>query len=238
MGRVDLEPARREWENDRIWADVEKKGLYLPGKGAKIRGARSLIKDIDFTSKTVLDIGCGTGWFGKMVRDRGAEVTGIDISEILLNAASFNIPVVKKASAYRLPFGDNSFDFTASLMVMQILSDPMKAITEMHRVLKAKGKAFVGIVHPNAEKWDKQTGLCSPDRSSDNTAENRPWVFNLSDGRRFTKNYIHRPLSYYLSGFHKLFDISMVHEPAPEEEFRNTGKYASREYLFFELMKK
>lgn len=226
-----------EWKNEKLWIGVEKKGLYPPEKILKIKSAEELIDGENFSGRKVLDNGCGTGWFGKLLQEKGADVIGTDISDSLLKEALQFIPT-KKASSYELPFGDEYFDYVLSFMVIHILDDPKKAIKEAHRVLKSKGKFYVGIVHPEAERWNTQKDLCYSDPSSFNTTEERTWVFNLTNGKKFTKHYFHRPMEYYESEFGKWFSITKRLEPKLPKGMRKNGKYASTEYLFLELTKK
>lgn len=226
-----------EWENEKFWIEVERKGLYPPEKTTKIQGANSLIEDEDFKGKKILDCGCGSGWFGKLLQNKGAQVIGTDISETLLKEASKYIEV-KRASVYDLPFNDESFDFVISFMFIHVLEEPMKALQEMFRVLKPKGKLFLGIVHPRAEKWDEKKGQCYEDFSTYESTERRVWVFNLKNGSKFTKHYIHRPLIFYESIISKLFTISKKLEPKFPDKLTGSGKYAKTEYLFMKLIKK
>jgi ubiquinone/menaquinone biosynthesis C-methylase UbiE len=226
-----------EWKNEKFWIEVEFKGLYPPEKITKIQGAEELVKDEDFSGKKVLDNGCGTGWLGEMLQKRGANVIGIDISNTLLEEASKHIQTIK-ASSYKLPFDGQSFDYVVSFMVIHILDDLTKVLKEVHRVLKQNGKFYIGIVHPMAEKWNEETGLCYSDPASYNKTEERVWVFNLIDGRKFTKHYLHRPLNFYQSEFSKLFTITRKLEPKFPQEIRNNGRYASTEYLFLEMTRK
>lgn len=226
-----------EWENEKTWwIEAGKGGLYPPEKITKVQGALELIEDENFVGKKVLDNGCGTGWFGKIIQERGANVIGTDISEPLLEEAKSQIKVTK-ASSYRLPFENQSFDYVISLMVIHVLAFPERALSEIYRVLKPRGKLYLGIVHPKAEKWDEKTGLCFVDMSTYDSIENRPWVFNLLDGRRFTKHYIHRPLSYYENELAKRFTVSKKLEPKFADESTQKGKYATTEYLFLELVR-
>lgn len=162
-----------EWVDEEFWIEVEQKGLYPPEKETKIAGALSLIQDEDFAGKRVLDVGCGTGWFGALLQDRGARVIGSDISDTLLREAARRIPVVR-ASAYRLPFPDESFDCAISFMVLHVLETPEQALREVSRALAPAGKFYLGIVHPEAERWDEATGSCFSDLSSYESIEVRP----------------------------------------------------------------
>jgi len=112
---------------------------------------KKLIKNIVPLKRNdkVLDVGCGIGVFSQVFKNIGAEVTGIEISEEMLNVA-LEAPENKgikfiPGSAYELPFPDNSFDLVTLITVLEFLDDPRKAITEAFRV--SKGKVFVGILN-------------------------------------------------------------------------------------------
>lgn len=101
-------------------------------------------------SDTVLEIGCGTGYFTKEIVKTGAIVTAIDISPELLNIAKQEItqPNVHFMldNAYELSFGDSSFDSVVGSSVLHHL-EIEKAIREMYRVLKPGGSIF--FTEPN-----------------------------------------------------------------------------------------
>lgn len=103
----------------------------------------------DITGKQFLDAGCGTGWVSAEAAARGAQVTSMDMGPELLKE------VAKKAktktvvgSILEMPFADNSFDIVVSTEVIEHVTEPLKAIQEMHRVLKPGG--VVVITTPNA----------------------------------------------------------------------------------------
>jgi 2-polyprenyl-3-methyl-5-hydroxy-6-metoxy-1,4-benzoquinol methylase len=77
---------RRQWdEAAKSWVGFVRSGKnyyseYLNGPALK----RTLG---DVKGRRVLDIGCGEGCFSRFYAKAGAEVTGIDISEALIEAA-------------------------------------------------------------------------------------------------------------------------------------------------------
>jgi ubiquinone/menaquinone biosynthesis C-methylase UbiE len=101
-------------------------------------------------SDTVLEIGCGTGYFTKEIVKTGARVTAIDISPELLNIAKQDITETnvqfKLDNAYDLSFEKNRFDSIVGSSVLHHL-DVEKAISEMFRVLKPGGSMF--FTEPN-----------------------------------------------------------------------------------------
>lgn len=108
----------------------------------------SAIKD-----KVVLDLGCGDGVHTKDFVEMGAKsVIGVDLSEELIAKAntdnSANAQFVV-GSIEALPLTENSVDFLHSRFVLHYAQDIDKAMSEMDRVLKEEGEAFVVIPHPD-----------------------------------------------------------------------------------------
>jgi demethylmenaquinone methyltransferase/2-methoxy-6-polyprenyl-1,4-benzoquinol methylase len=101
---------------------------------------------------TVLDLGTGTGDLGLLLRQRGADVVGIDLSHRMLIAASAkarSLLTVVEGTAYRLPFPDSTFQAVVSGFVLRNLDDLPAAFAEIARVLTPGGRvALVDITEP------------------------------------------------------------------------------------------
>jgi 2-polyprenyl-3-methyl-5-hydroxy-6-metoxy-1,4-benzoquinol methylase len=92
---------------------------------------------MDLHGKLLLDLGCGTGWFSRRARERGADVVSVDLGPGLLKqvlAKAHVRPVAGNALA--LPFRDASFDVVVSSEMIEHTTDPTQAVREMARVLK------------------------------------------------------------------------------------------------------
>jgi ubiquinone/menaquinone biosynthesis C-methylase UbiE len=90
----------------------------------------------DIVGKRVLDVGCGTGWFSRRARERGAIVTSLDVGESLLRQTLQKAEVLPTVGdAHSLPFGDRSFDIVVSSEVIEHTANPGRVVAEMGRVL-------------------------------------------------------------------------------------------------------
>lgn len=91
---------------------------------------------------TVIDLGCGTGFFTDILAGRYAQVIGVDISTKMLNFAKENrnndISWIE-ADAYTLPFADNSIDLIYSNLMIQWCDPITTVLDEVLRVLKPGG---------------------------------------------------------------------------------------------------
>jgi SAM-dependent methyltransferase len=105
-------------------------------------------KAVDLVEAAVLDYGCGTGSFSRLLADRGARVYGVDISPQLVAQAraarldrADGFPQFLVCDAHHTPFPESSFDFVFGNGVLHHL-DLDEAYVEIARVLKPDGKAF------------------------------------------------------------------------------------------------
>lgn len=101
-------------------------------------------------SGKILEVGTGQGLraFKMAEMEKDCHVIGVDrSSEMLTQAQSLhggkaNLEF-KQADIYQLPFEDNSFDFIYARLVFMHLSDPIKALHNLKRVLKPKGVLLI-----------------------------------------------------------------------------------------------
>lgn len=124
-----------------IQAEIAEYGLRII-EGMDVKNASNL-----------LDIGCGTAISCQRLQCIAQQVTGIDISFNMLRNATIAISGVEKTSfnginadAEYLPIKSNSIDCIYSSMALQWCQSPAHVLSEVHRVLKPKGKALLCIL--------------------------------------------------------------------------------------------
>jgi SAM-dependent methyltransferase len=103
--------------------------------------------------EAVLDIGCGSGVdaiFAAMMTGPSGKIVGIDATPEMLNRAKKNLAFTdlknvafEAAGADNLPFADQKFDVVISNGAFNLVTDKPKALSEVFRVLKSRGRLMV-----------------------------------------------------------------------------------------------
>lgn len=102
-------------------------------------------------SKSIIDIGCGTGSFLGIIHDsiiNGTKMIGIDISLEMIKKAHKKYPEIDfiVADSDSLPFRDNTFSNIFSITVLQNLPEPETSFQEIHRISKEQAKIAISIL--------------------------------------------------------------------------------------------
>jgi len=96
--------------------------------------------------RKIADLATGTGDLALVLQKKlpHAELTGVDfLPEMLELARRKGVPRVVLADAMKLPFEDGSFDCVTIAFGLRNLENYSAALTEMRRVLSAKGHLLV-----------------------------------------------------------------------------------------------
>lgn len=85
---------------------------------------------------TLLDVGCGTGYFSRRFAAAGLQVSGIDPDQAAIDfaRAQSNDCHYLQGSAADLPFDDGAFAYCAAVTSLCFINDVETAIQEMWRV--------------------------------------------------------------------------------------------------------
>jgi len=108
----------------------------------------------------VLEIGCGTGKLAALMTERGAHVTGIDISDGMLAVARSNAPAAEfiHMTATEIGrLGPNRFDrIVATLCFSELSKDELDCVLRAaNDALKPGGKLIVGDEVRPARRWQR-----------------------------------------------------------------------------------
>ena len=146
---------------DRLYDLVAQFGYQTMHVGGK-NSTRELLEmcQLESTSR-VLDVGCGTGYTAyEIAKTYGSRVTGVDLANNMVKVAQKRARKGKLehrvdfrvASAYELPFNDDTFDVVILEAVFVALDDKTAALEEIVRVLRLGGTLAlnVGIISSDA----------------------------------------------------------------------------------------
>jgi len=150
---MDHEEVGRYWdENAEVWTQLVRAGYDLYRDGLNTPAFFEMLPDVDGLSG--LDVGCGEGHNTRLLAQRGAHVTGIDISGNFVRkarAAETEKPLgidYELASAVDLPFEEASFDFATAFMSLMDIPETELVLADVFRVLRPGGFFQFSITHP------------------------------------------------------------------------------------------
>jgi ubiquinone/menaquinone biosynthesis C-methylase UbiE len=115
----------------------------------EIKALAARIAAIVPVGATVLEVAPGPGFLSIELAKRGLQVQGIDISRTFVeiargNAASEGVDArFEQGNAAALPMEDASLDFVVCRAAFKNFAEPVKALSEMKRVLRTGGTALV-----------------------------------------------------------------------------------------------
>jgi SAM-dependent methyltransferase len=177
----------------------------------------------DVGGRRVLDAGCGSGVLSAALRDRGADVSGFDVSAGMVELARRRLG---EAADLRiadlggpLPYADDTFDDVVASLVLHYLEDWGPALAELRRVLRPGGRLIASVDHPFAiNLLHRQAGQEAEYNYFDTTNWIDEWTMG---GRTALMSFWHRPLHAMTGAFTAAgFRITVISEPAPDPAAR------------------
>ncbi|MEU4191146.1 class I SAM-dependent methyltransferase [Kribbella sp. NPDC026611] len=193
----------------------------------------------DVAGRRILDVGCGAGPLSAALRDRGAIMTGFDLSAAMIELARRRLgedaDLAVGDLAKPLPYGDAAFDDVVASLVLHYLEDWTEPLAELRRVLKPGGRLILSVNHPLLYK------ALNPDGEYFDVVE---FSYDAEHaGRTVVYTNWHRPLQAMSDAFTAAgFRISSISEPPIDpdtpsellpEELKDRRRFIS--FIFFVL---
>ena len=166
---VEAARVRRAWDRaaDR-WEEFVETGLdyaRLEVHGPALLKACGRVRGL-----RVLDVGCGQGYFSRLLAERGASVVGIDVSPRMIAHAKMHEEKQPLGIEYRVMdarkignvWTPGSFDLITACMSLDDMPRPDRVIQSASRILADEGGIAFSVVHSlsphNSWRTDK-TGV-------------------------------------------------------------------------------
>ncbi|MEY4636153.1 MAG: putative methyltransferase YcgJ [Acidobacteriota bacterium] len=115
-------------------------------------------------SLTVGDLGCGTGQVSELIAPHVAKVIAVDGSTDMVQAARKRLKgalhvEVRRGDMEALPIDDAQLDVAILALVLHHVPEPVRALGEVHRVLKPGGRVLmVDMLPHDRQEYQQQMG--------------------------------------------------------------------------------
>lgn len=144
-----------------VWIDPKSEQAAVAGDRFTVEAYRRLRPFFTVNDRQILEAGCGTGRFCRLLAGDFPQstVVGIDLSDnsvALARRIAARCPRAelsfRQASVFSLPYADDTFDVVfnegvISLFSRSSLSSDLAAVREMTRVVKPGGKVVIAVAN-------------------------------------------------------------------------------------------
>ncbi|MDP8100773.1 class I SAM-dependent methyltransferase [Phocoenobacter atlanticus] len=135
---------------EKDWSPIAKKfdkfQHYIAGEEtiSQIIAKLSQLKELG----NVVEFGCGTGHYTKMLATNCNTILATDISEQMIEIAKTNLIEfdnisVQQTNCYSTNLAESSYDTVFMANLIHVVSQPEKALAEAYRLLKPNGKLII-----------------------------------------------------------------------------------------------
>jgi ubiquinone/menaquinone biosynthesis C-methylase UbiE len=199
----------KEWdEAAESWVDFVRQGKDYYRDELNNPAAFGLIGDV--RGQLVLDLACGEGYNTRILAKKGARVTGVDFSTRLIDLARIEEGKEKLGIDYYVAdaadlsrVSSDYFEIVTCFMALQDIKNHRKAISEVARVLKSKGRFVFSVPHPCFEMVvDKGNRISTTTRYFGAAEDHIHWKMERLL-KPFESTSFHRTLTEYFTVFHK-----------------------------------
>jgi SAM-dependent methyltransferase len=110
------------------------------------------------------DLGCGTGSLSAALAPHVGHVHAVDASPAMLDSArtrlaAFDNVSLSEGALEALPLYDGVLDVAVLMLVLHHVSEPVRALREVFRVLRPGGRVLIGDMRPHThERFREQMG--------------------------------------------------------------------------------
>jgi ABC-2 type transport system ATP-binding protein len=139
-----------DYEEEKYWSkfantfDEDQK--YIAGEAFQQAIVNKLSQESDLGE--LIEFGCGTGFYTKILVANASHITATDLSEEMLAIARTQLKdlpnvMVEKADCKKAAFPDGRFDSVFMANLIHVIENPSMALQESYRILKDGGLLLI-----------------------------------------------------------------------------------------------
>jgi 2-polyprenyl-6-hydroxyphenyl methylase/3-demethylubiquinone-9 3-methyltransferase len=153
---VNVDPAELEKFNALAhrWWDPE--GDFRPLHDINPLRLEWIVSHAELAGATVLDVGCGGGILAEAMAQRGARVTGIDLSEKALRVAELHLHESKLDIRYEKSSVEDfagEFDIVTCMELLEHVPQPASMVAACARLVRPGGRVFFSTINRNPKSY-------------------------------------------------------------------------------------
>lgn len=134
------------YEQDAVLFDYND-DIHPSWKNEALRLHQSILENISYENKNILDCGCGNAWLAQKIAKTANVVVSLDISTTNPQKAVAKVPSANhfgiSAETHNLPFLAQSFDYIVACEVMEHVPHPTLFVRNLIKYLKPEGKLII-----------------------------------------------------------------------------------------------
>jgi len=140
---------------------------FRPENRAKVRSRILLAIESLSYKHHMLDVGCGTGFLIELAHDLFVNVSGVDVTQAMLNKIDLSPGNINlfNAPAENIPLESGCVDFAASYSFLDHVADIEVVFREVHRLLRVGGIFYSDLI-PNRSFWTALSQINRPEVES------------------------------------------------------------------------
>ena len=165
----------------------------------------------------VLDVGCGQGYFSRVIAKEGCRVVGVDVADELIKIAEQQAgdreTYFVMSAEDMAGIVDKRFDAAICVLALQNIKNLSSAVSEISRVLKNNGRLVLVLNHPTfriptASGWaydeEARVQFRRVDKYMSEISQDVDMTQGIKDPKKkkFTMSF-HHPLQVYFKTFAK-----------------------------------
>ena len=164
VARVDSVLAARRTRSEAFFATASEEWDALRTAMFGARADLLAVLALMDPSWIIGDLGCGTGSLSAALAPHVAHVHAVDVSPAMLSAARARLTPLSNVTVHdgaleTLPLADASLDVAVMLLVLHHVADPLRALREVRRVLRAGGRLLIADMRAHTkQEYQQQMG--------------------------------------------------------------------------------